>query len=446
MIKEISIEGLFGGYNYDIKIPTGENVSILTGPNGYGKTTVLNVIWHLLNCRFWYFYFLEFKRIVVLFDSDKAVEVQKTIVTQLDFLSSDKDTVNPNVALQPQAKIILKENRNGESAEIENFTVSNIYIQRLKRTFMRAHLLRDSSDIDLEEVLELYYKLEEDDYLIERSRNLLMFMQEHNCNLVKEQRILVPKISPQSVSERRNYVLGNEYTIELIAKELKEFYAQKQVEFAGKSQSIDADFIQRLVSTDCVQYENVVFFKKLNLLKSRLKEYRKYGLVVEMNLLDNYPEGLKKVLSLYIDDMENKISIFDGFYERLATFDQFISKKVLSDKTIRLNPKKGISVYNSNLKEIPLHKLSSGEQNLIILYYKLAFGSERGSLLLIDEPENSLHVAWVNQMLDDFLNMSERLECQIMLATHSPALIDDRWDIVHDLYIENSEGNKNDKS
>lgn len=302
---------------------------------------------------------------------------------------------------------------------------------------MRAGMFHESPEIDLEDILEANYRLEEDEYLIEQCKNLLMFVQEHNCNFVKEQRILVSKSIPRSVSERRNLILSNEYTIDLIAKELKVFFSQKQVEFAQKSQRIDADFIQRLVSTECVQYENEVFYNKLDSLKEKLKKYRRYELVTDINLLEEYPTELKKILSLYIDDMENKISVFDEFYERLATFDQFISNKVLSNKIIRLNARKGISIYDTHfLKEIPLHKLSSGEQNLIILYYKLTFGSERGSLLLIDEPENSLHVAWITQMLDDYLTMAEKLKCQIILATHSPALINDKWDMVHDLYLE----------
>ena len=111
MIKGIAIEKLFGIYNYDIKILQGENVSILTGPNGYGKTTILNIIRHLLNCEFWFFYFLEFRRILILFDSDKYIEIQKSAVAQLDYtLLSDKDTVDLSGTLQSQAKIALKEN------------------------------------------------------------------------------------------------------------------------------------------------------------------------------------------------------------------------------------------------------------------------------------------------------------------------------------------------
>ena len=80
-----------------------------------------------------------------------------------------------------------------------------------------------------------------------------------------------------------------------------------------------------------------------------------------------------------------------------------------------------------------MDKLSSGEQNLIILYYKLVFLHNSKSILLIDEPENSLHIAWLTKMLDDYINISKLLGCQIILATHSPAFINDNWDITFDL-------------
>ena len=107
----------------------------------------------------------------------------------------------------------------------------------------------------------------------------------------------------------------------------------------------------------------------------------------------------------------------------------------------KLNEVKGVSVINDKGEEVPLRKLSSGEQNLIILYYKLAFSTDMRTVLLIDEPENSLHMAWVSQMLEDYQKMAEELKCQIIIATHSPAFINEHWDISCDLYTNNEENN-----
>ena len=70
------------------------------------------------------------------------------------------------------------------------------------------------------------------------------------------------------------------------------------------------------------------------------------------------------------------MSSFDKFYKQLSLFDRFVSGKVLSNKKIKLNEVKGVSVINDKGEEVPLRKLSSGEQNLIILYYKLAFSTD----------------------------------------------------------------------
>jgi len=43
MLKKIKIEGLFNKFNYEIEFKEG--ITILTGPNGYGKTTILKIIY-----------------------------------------------------------------------------------------------------------------------------------------------------------------------------------------------------------------------------------------------------------------------------------------------------------------------------------------------------------------------------------------------------------------
>lgn len=43
MIKSIQLHKLFGRFNYNISMKSG-GVTIITGPNGFGKSTILRII------------------------------------------------------------------------------------------------------------------------------------------------------------------------------------------------------------------------------------------------------------------------------------------------------------------------------------------------------------------------------------------------------------------
>lgn len=51
MIKSINVENLYGLYSYQIDFKKTSKVTILTGPNGYGKTTILKIIHNLPQIR-----------------------------------------------------------------------------------------------------------------------------------------------------------------------------------------------------------------------------------------------------------------------------------------------------------------------------------------------------------------------------------------------------------
>ncbi|MBA4155728.1 AAA family ATPase, partial [Flavobacterium sp.] len=68
-----------------------------------------------------------------------------------------------------------------------------------------------------------------------------------------------------------------------------------------------------------------------------------------------------------------------------------------------------------------INYLSSGEQQILILFSYIAFNSQNGKIFIIDEPELSLHIKWQ----EDFLEKLEKItpkNTQLILATHSPIL------------------------
>jgi predicted ATP-binding protein involved in virulence len=63
----------------------------------------------------------------------------------------------------------------------------------------------------------------------------------------------------------------------------------------------------------------------------------------------------------------------------------------------------------------------------------LLFKVQPNSLVLIDEPEISLHVAWQVQFLKDLQEIIKLANFDVLLATHSPDIINDRWDLTVEL-------------
>jgi predicted ATP-dependent endonuclease of OLD family len=106
----------------------------------------------------------------------------------------------------------------------------------------------------------------------------------------------------------------------------------------------------------------------------------------------------------------------------LDLFARFLNAR-LSGKRIELNPRTGIDVVLSTDEIIRPSQLSSGEQQLLAVAYELLFGTDDHSVVLLDEPELSLHVAWLQGLLSALLEMGENRSLQFILATHSSNLL-----------------------
>ncbi len=79
MLNSIYIEGLYGLYNYTLDLTQGEDkrLKIITGPNGYGKTTILQLIYALFCKDTDSFYHIPFSQIVFSID-DYTIKVGQT--------------------------------------------------------------------------------------------------------------------------------------------------------------------------------------------------------------------------------------------------------------------------------------------------------------------------------------------------------------------------------
>lgn len=441
MIKKISVKGLFGLYDYDIPFAEEPTVKILTGPNGYGKTTLLTAINKLYKGDFWYFHFLEFEEICV-FLSEPTIK-QKIVIrkelakAELGHLQQEKidgpeDRMIDDTDEERYEEVILL--LDDKDNVVESVMIREDYIQELVSSYRRK-LLHETPFLKDEEIMARYYDSEDDDYIQFHTKNISLALQEYETMYLPAQRLYNRDGNIFGIMGPRSYV----YEIDHVNDEISRLYKRAQNRFANSSQRIDATYISRLIKKT-ESYPKKELQEKFKALKERIDDFKELNLLKNMELLDysfesdqSYGE-LKKVMSLYVDDMNEKMDIFEALYKKISLYKRIVTTKVLSEKSIDFG-EDGLKITNVKGRVLDdLHKLSSGEQNLLILYYNLIFKSNKKTILMIDEPENSLHVAWQSKMLDDYILMSKSSGCQIVLATHSPTFIDGKWELVSDLY------------
>ncbi len=141
-------------------------------------------------------------------------------------------------------------------------------------------------------------------------------------------------------------------------------------------------------------------------------------------------EAISRVLSVYAEDTQQKLNSLSKLLSRIELFKELINQR-FSVKEILVSKEKGFEIVFHNRK-VPLEKLSSGEQHQLVLFFELLFELRENALILIDEPELSLHVAWQKKFISDLNRIIELNQFDVILATHSPQLIS-RWT---DLVVE----------
>lgn len=155
-----------------------------------------------------------------------------------------------------------------------------------------------------------------------------------------------------------------------------------------------------------------------------------------MSIIDekNYNPTYSTALKIYFDDFAEKYKVFQNLVSKLDLFTKIINSR-LTFKHIRITRNNGFEVVDNDnpQKVLQLSQLSSGEKQEIVLFYDLIFGTGEKLLLLIDEPEISLHITWQKKFLDDLLEVSKRIELQVIVATHSPQIVSNHLDIQIDL-------------
>ena len=71
------------------------------------------------------------------------------------------------------------------------------------------------------------------------------------------------------------------------------------------------------------------------------------------------------------------------------------------------------------------YQLSSGEKQMLVILLTVLVENNLPYVLFMDEPEVSLHIEWQQRLIETILDLNPNV--QIILTTHSPAVIMNGW-------------------
>ncbi|WP_183041167.1 AAA family ATPase [Salipaludibacillus neizhouensis] len=433
-LKEISVAKLFGIFDHEIKLKNERGITIIIGENGLGKTIILEMVESFFNGNIFRFKNIDFKELMFKFDDDTSWTIYKQYENEKE-ISLVVSQSNLDELFIMRLDDLTPERHKRDAMQIAR--AKNGYLRRAGPTHWEH---RHSGELyNHREVIEKYgadYSTYISQDLIKESHPPEWFLERYenlNVTLIETQRVLDFDYSDRAPIE----------TVKKNSKELTDLIKQKLTESTELSSKLDRTYPNRLLDKLKNGRHNISeddLNNKLKALEDKRNLLDEVGLVeTEKNSdlfsIENTEEVVKDVLMLYVEDSFEKLSIFDEVAGKIRLLLNIINER-FKHKTLYANKDDGflfkssvISDENNKYKLIPLEQLSSGEKNELILFYKLIFNSYPNSLILIDEPEISLHISWQNKFISDLKEIHKLNKLDILIATHSPDIISNNWDL-----------------
>ena len=273
------------------------------------------------------------------------------------------------------------------------------------------------------------------------------FVSQKPVYFIETQRLLSPHreedLDDSSDGRRRRKVSPSlEDTVSQYARDMKAKLNATLVYHSQKSQELDQSFPKRLldrdVSSASVDEADIrARYEAQRGTRRRLEELRLTPEGADLPLPSGNLDRVKlDVLDLYLSDSEAKLDSFEEILEKVDLLKEVVNKRFLRKRLV-VDAETGLSIRrDSDDQQIDPAVLSSGEKHELVMFYDMIFSAKPGALVLIDEPEISLHVSWQRQFLDDISRVADLTSIRALIATHSPQIIGTHTDKTQELGYE----------
>lgn len=436
VLVSASAESVLGEYNHKIEIGSEDEFVIVYGPNGVGKTKFLEIIDALSRLRGYTLARLPFEAAVLCYSDGSKLQAERTPVSLSIEKVSDPTITDVSFSLTRPGKKKVSWKYSEDSKFVDHVRRRSPYQQ------ISDELWEDPSDGEVIHVDELRLRYGRDPRLAhsqiaDTPGAAREFAESVPSFLIETQRLRIEQLrprpdrqrfpSPREPQRQRSRIMEQ-------AANLKSLLNDAQTEHSRITQRLDRTFPNRVLGAAARDQHldaNSIRdrYNTQNEFRSRLARVASVSLDSELSL----PEGrldswALTLLNQYLDDAEQKLAPFEMLLKKIELLEQIVNERLLN-KSLHVTDVEGISVRHRTYdREIALDSLSSGEQHEIILMIDLLFNVPPGAVVLIDEPEISLHVAWQVDFMPDVQKIAALAGFRFIVATHSPQIINDRWD------------------
>ena len=423
-LRRVEIERLFGTYDHRIDLDPESHVTILHGPNGVGKTHTLGMVCALLTGDTGYFRRVPCRRFTLTFtDSEAQLAIEpdgERGQLTLNHAGSLHEAPVPLRAQSSEPLGLLRSPVHGSppTPSLGELREGGSLGERL---LARALAENEGLPSWFQSFLE---------------RVSVQFIETHRLAPTGPQQD--SGSTPWSATWAGRWSNRESAVPAVIerSQEFTELFRETMANYGRQSQVLDQTFPQRLVAAKAGG-DNEEIQRRMETLEKETDQLKCLGILDEDSDTSSRPRAEPtewddtgaRVMALYVDDTEQKLKALADLAQRVRSLLNSLNGKY-RHKRLRVDRDEGFVAETDLGQKVPLDSLSSGEQHELVLHYDLLFRVRENTIVLIDEPELSLHVAWQKRFLPDLLNFARLSSFDAIVATHSPYIIGERDDLM----------------
>jgi predicted ATP-binding protein involved in virulence len=154
------------------------------------------------------------------------------------------------------------------------------------------------------------------------------------------------------------------------------------------------------------------------------KSLQEESVQILLNLKERQIERLLEIFEREQLKVQEAYGPIKRYLDVTSKFLRESGKRLDFDSSLQLgfSVPSSVSEIDSNGSKLrSLKELASGERQVIIVLTYLAFLAGEGSVFIVDEPELSLHLRWQGYLVDALRQLRPE-GCQIIIATHAPEI------------------------